>query len=272
VTTTERPDLGAGHPARPLLSALLCDADGCLFPSEDPAYVASAEVTNALLDELGVGRRYSPVELRRDHTGRNFRATAPLLAAENGVELPEAVLERWVAIEADAVTRHLALELRPDPEVGEPLRLLAAAYPLAVVSSSAAGRVDACLRATDLAHLVAPGRLFSAEDSLPVPVSKPDPAIYALAGERMGVTGPQALAIEDSEVGVRSAVAAGFPVVGLLHFVPDDLVSEQAALLRAAGADAVARTWHDLAADLLGGWKPQVATLSDAAARAARRG
>jgi hypothetical protein len=34
------------------LTALLCDADGNLFPSEEPAFVASAEVTNRFLAEL----------------------------------------------------------------------------------------------------------------------------------------------------------------------------------------------------------------------------
>ena len=39
---------------------LLCDADGCLFPSEEPAFVASAKVTNDLLADLGVEKRFLP--------------------------------------------------------------------------------------------------------------------------------------------------------------------------------------------------------------------
>ena len=39
---------------------LLCDADGNLFPSEEPAFEASAEVTNAFLASLGIDRRYTP--------------------------------------------------------------------------------------------------------------------------------------------------------------------------------------------------------------------
>lgn len=233
--------------------ALLCDADGCLFPSEVPAFAASTEVTNALLEELGVARRYSALELQRDHTGRNFRATAPLLCAENGIDLAPAVLERWVDKEKVAVTRHLARELRPDPQVARALRSLAAVFPLAVVSSSATGRVAACLAATALSSFFDEDRLFSAEDSLARPVSKPDPAIYLLAGARMGVAGPAALAIEDSEVGVRSAVAAGFSVVGLVHFAPADDADQQAAKLLAAGALGVAGTWNDLVEWLLVG-------------------
>ena len=41
------------------LAALLCDADGNLFPSEEPAFVASAGVTNRYLAALGSERRFS---------------------------------------------------------------------------------------------------------------------------------------------------------------------------------------------------------------------
>jgi beta-phosphoglucomutase-like phosphatase (HAD superfamily) len=231
---------------------LLCDADGCLFNSEEPAYAASVDVVNALLEEVGVQRRYTADELRRDYTGRNFRATVPLLCSDNGVDLPAETLARWTAIEADTVTRHLAGVLVEDPEVTRAVRLLAEAFPIAVVSSSASKRVDSCLAATGLSSFVQDGRLFSAEDSLPRPLSKPDPAIYRLAGATMGVTGPEALAIEDSEVGVRAAVAAGFPVVGLLHFAPADEADQLAARLREAGATRIATTWADLLAQLTG--------------------
>jgi beta-phosphoglucomutase-like phosphatase (HAD superfamily) len=233
--------------------ALLLDADGCLFPSEKAAYVASTDVMNALLAQLGVRRRYTAEELEREHTGRNFRAAAPLVCAENGVQLRPAVLERWVATEKEVVTRHLAEHLLPDPEVTRPLRLLADAYPLAVVSSSAAARVSACLRATGLSTLLPEERIYSAEDSLVTPVSKPDPAIYRVAAARMGVAGADALAVEDSEVGVRSAVAAGIPVLGLLQFTTPDEAGCQAARLRSAGAAAIFETWDDLAAGVLAG-------------------
>ena len=72
--------------------ALLCDADGCLFPSEEPAFVASAEVTNRLLSELGIERRFAAEELKAYAVGRNFRATALDLAAQHGVDLDAAEL------------------------------------------------------------------------------------------------------------------------------------------------------------------------------------
>jgi beta-phosphoglucomutase-like phosphatase (HAD superfamily) len=225
---------------------LLCDADGCLFPSEEPAFVASAEVTTRLLAELGIACRFAPAELKALAVGRNFRATALDLAARHGATLTEAELEPWVAEERRAVIAHLRDVLRPDPRVLEPLARLAERFDLAVVSSSALERLDACFEATGLAELLPPALRFSAEDSLPAPTSKPDPAIYALAGERLGVSGDEALAVEDAPSGALSAVAAGFPTLGNLLFVPEEERPGRAQALRDAGVDAIVESWWEV--------------------------
>jgi HAD superfamily hydrolase (TIGR01509 family) len=231
--------------------ALLVDADGCLFPAQDPVHGASMQAVNALLAEVGVARRYTASELRRDQAGHDFRSVAPLLAAENGVELEPGVLERWVGIEREAVTRRLARSLRPDHEVESSLRRLADEMSVAVVTSGSPSRVRACLRATGLSDLVPPDRLFGAEDSPSYPADEPDPAVHRRAGEQLAVTGREALAVEDSEAGVRSAVAAGFPVLGLVRFVPAAEAPARARALRAAGAAEVVDTWSALVALLL---------------------
>lgn len=226
---------------------LLLDADGNLFPSEEPAFEASTVVTNRLLERLGSGQRFTADELRRVAVGRNFRSIAVALAAEAGVAL-DAELERWVAEEREAVVAHLAEVLAPDARVLEPIGRLAGDHELAVVSSSALARLDTCFEATGLAALLPAAVRFSAEDSLPEPTSKPDPAVYALAGRRLGVAGDEALAVEDAASGVRSAVAAGFPVVGNLLFVAPDEREERAAALTDAGALALVGSWRELEA------------------------
>ena len=225
---------------------LLCDADGCLFPSEEPAFVASTGVTNGLLADLGIDRRFSPAELQAYAVGRNFRATALELAAAHGAALAAAELERWVEAERQAVIAHLARVLRPDRAVIEPLTRLRSRFALAVVSSSALARLAACFTATGLDHLFPPAVRFSAEDSLSVPTSKPDPAVYAFAGAQLGVSGDAALAIEDSVTGARSAVAAGFPTVGNLTFVPEGERADRAQALEAAGVATLVESWSDL--------------------------
>ncbi len=226
---------------------LLCDADGNLFPSEEPAFDASAEVTNAFLASLGIDRRYTATELRTAATGMNFRTTARTLAAQAGVADADIDVEPWVAEERRAVTEHLARTLRPHPPTQAALGTLAAQLTLAVVSSSALARLAACFTATGLDELLPADRRYSAEDSLPTPTSKPDPAVYSHACVQLGIPPEQGLAVEDAVAGVRSAVAAGCPVVGNLLFVLPEERDERAAALLAAGALTVVSSWQELA-------------------------
>ncbi|WP_205697639.1 HAD family phosphatase [Conexibacter sp. SYSU D00693] len=228
--------------------ALLLDADGNLFPSEEPAFVASTEVTNRFLEAHGVQRRYEPEELRLATTGKNFRTTAVDLLAEAGMadRLSAEALERWVAEERRAVSIYLGEVLRPDPAVLEPLTRLAAGHTLAAVSSSATPRLAACFAATGLDELLPPEVRFSAEDSLPVPTSKPDPAVYLHALERLGLDAAQALAVEDSVPGAQSAVAAGIPTIGNLCFVQLPERDERRVALLEAGVATVVTSWDEV--------------------------
>jgi beta-phosphoglucomutase-like phosphatase (HAD superfamily) len=255
-----------------LITTLLCDADDNLFPSERPAFAASVEVTNRFLARFGVTAPLSAEDLRKQAVGKNFRSTAIDLAvlcevpvdqtlargrpaavaapgsdAASGRALCADELEQWVRQERERVTAHLATTLKPDPEVLAPLEALASRYALAAVSSSAAKRLDACFAATGLDSLIPAALRFSAEDSLPVPTSKPDPAVYLHAGQVMDVDADQGLAIEDSVAGVTSAVAAGYVTVGNVMFVPTDERDCRRVELIDAGAAAITDSWRALA-------------------------
>lgn len=255
---------------------VLCDADGNLFPSEEPAFVASVQVTNAFLAEYGVSRRYEAEELRLATTGMNFRTTIVALALQHGMsvapelmgELPvltaagqgeraglvltAEVVDRWVAREQRAVTDYLPTVLEPDPDVLAPLAQLAARYGVAAVSSSADARIAACFEATGMAEHFPPERRFSAEDSLPRPTSKPDPAIYAFAASALGIHPDEGLAVEDSVAGATSAVAAGCPTIGNLQFVQAAERADRRAALVRLGVDAIVTSWAEIV-DLLPG-------------------
>ena len=241
-------------PTRPLdlvaVTTLLCDADGTLFPSEEPAYAASADVTNRFLAGLGAQRSFAPDELQRLTNGKNFRGSATELAAAQGHDLTRADLDHWVSEEKDVVTAHLRDVLRPDAGVRKPLERLAHRFTVAAVTSSACSRLSACLEVTGLDHLFPIERRFSAEDSLPEPTSKPDPAVYLHAGRTLGVGPVHAVAVEDSVNGARSAVAAGYPTIGILQFVPEVDRPARADALRAAGAAVVVESWADVEAVL----------------------
>jgi beta-phosphoglucomutase-like phosphatase (HAD superfamily) len=229
-----------------MTEVLLCDADGCLFPSEEPAFDASAGVTNRFLAAIGAKASFTAEELRLATTGRNFRTTARALAAEEGKAVAPGELERWVEAERREVTAHLGEVLGPDRRVIEPLERLAARHALAVVSSSAMPRIEACLHATGLDGLFPPACRFSAESSLPVPASKPDPAVYVFAMRRLEVSPRQAVAVEDSVPGALAAVDAGCRTIGNVMFVPPAERAERAAALECAGVVEVISSWEEL--------------------------
>lgn len=255
------------------VTTILCDADGNLFPSEEPAFVASAEVTNRFLAEHGVERRYGAEELRLATTGLNFRATAVALALAHGVPVqPELVpagtqlsstpdpqrpiltvpsLQRWVDTEKAAVIDYLRTALSVDPEVLEPLTVLSRRYGVAAVSSSADDRIAACFEVTGMADFFPPERRFSAEDSLPRPTSKPDPTIYRFAGEQLGLAVEQGLAVEDSIPGATSAVAAGFATIANLQFVAENERAARRQALQDIGVVAIVHSWREIV-ELLG--------------------
>src|SRR5690606_2943017 len=116
-------------------------------------------------------------------------------------------LDEWVAVERDVVTAQLRTVLTPDPAATGPLARLAEQVDLAIVSSSAAERVRACLQVTGLSTFFGPDRIFSSETSLPRPTGTQDPAVHAFACAELGVDPRNTIAVEDSVNGVRSAAA-----------------------------------------------------------------
>jgi HAD superfamily hydrolase (TIGR01509 family) len=228
--------------------AVLCDADGTLFPSEEPAFEASASVTQAFADRFGLHGDFSAERLRLTTTGKNFRTTAGSLLRGAGVVAEQAEFDRWVDREKAEVTEHLARTLKPQPDVLAALRALSDGRCLAAVSSSALTRLAACFTATGLDALIPPDRRFSAEDSLPVPTGKPDPAVYEFALRRLDVDADQAVAIEDSPSGASSAVAAGIATIGFVAYVPKDERHERIADLRDTGVAVIAESWAQVAA------------------------
>jgi HAD superfamily hydrolase (TIGR01509 family) len=244
--------------ANPLLdldrvSAVLCDADGTLFPSEAPPYAASAVVTRAFAEHYRLDGDFSPAQLMRTGIGRNFRSLSRDLLAAAEIQADPEDLNRWIARERVAVTAHLAEVLRPRGDVRRVTEHLSRRYQRAVVSASASPRLLACLRATGLDRTFPPQVVFSAEDSMAHPVGKPDPAIYRHALQALDLDAAGAIAVEDSATGVRSAVGAGIRVIGLVQFVPTDERERRVAELHEAGASAMVRTWTQLSDVLLSG-------------------
>lgn len=143
-------------------------------------------------------------------------------------------IQALAAAKTAAARRRLA-EINPIAgDCGSVLRSLAATYRLGLASSASDGTIDQFL---DLNRLR--GYFASIVYGSQVPSAKPDPAIYLTACERLDVEPQQALIVEDAVSGVQAGKSAGARVVGIAP-------AQGAAMLRAAGADAVIPRLADL--------------------------
>jgi HAD superfamily hydrolase (TIGR01509 family) len=182
-------------------SAVVFDMDGVLLDSE-PLHHG---VLNELLarDNLILDRP----EYER-FIGWTTEAMFEALIAKYG--LSRSVAE-YSARYADLVLRVLHEPLDPAPGVITLVqRLRELEMGLAVASSSQRAWIEVTLHSLGLAAMF--DTVVSADD---VERGKPDPAIYVLAAQRLGVAPRRCLAIEDSPSGVRSARDAGMTVLGV---------------------------------------------------------
>ncbi|MEO0869584.1 MAG: HAD-IA family hydrolase [Cyanobacteria bacterium J06642_11] len=63
-----------------------------------------------------------------------------------------------------------------------------------------------------------------------LPKGKPDPLPYQTALNRLAITAAEALVFEDSPTGVRAAVAAGIPTIGITSSHSHDVLTRLGAI------------------------------------------
>ncbi len=187
-----------------MFSAAVFDMDGLLIDSER----AIMNAWIAVAQEQGIA--LLPTDYVRI-IGRSLRECHTMLADMLGGDA--AFREVHPRVKA-RLTQPLAEPLFPlKSGVSELLASLArAGIPCAVASSSARQEIESRL------HCVGVLPFFQAiAGGDEVTRGKPDPAVYRLAAERLGASAERCLAFEDSENGIRAAVAAGMAVIA----VPD---------------------------------------------------
>ena len=123
------------------------------------------------------------------------------------------------------------------PGVGALVEALAAAgIRQAIGSSAPRNNIDLILQLTHVAGQI--GAIVSMEDTRR---GKPNPEVFLLAAERLGVAPARCVVIEDAPVGVQAAKAGGMRAVAVTcagHHPPETL--------RAAGADLVVPTLESI--------------------------
>lgn len=195
-------------------AAVIFDMDGLLLDTEPLAARAWTDAAEALRVEFDVALALAMV-------GRNFGDCAAMVRARYGADYPvDALLDRWHAT-YDAIVERDGLRLKPG--VLELIDWLEEnAIPRAVATSTR--RERARTKLGDAALLPRFRDIVGGDE---VAFGKPAPDIYVEAARRLGVAAVECLALEDSEPGIRAALAAGMSTIMVpdLHAPPDDLVA-----------------------------------------------
>lgn len=234
------------------ITTLLFDCDNTLVLSEELAFEACADLINQICEGRQLEARFTGESLIKEFVGQNFRGMLTSLQKLYAIEISPEDLEKYVRMEEDAVIAKLKAALKPCVGVDEQLAKLAASgkYQLSVVSSSALRRVRASIEKVGQDKYFPGDVVFSAATSLEKPTSKPDPAIYLHAMQKLGKKPEECVAIEDSKSGTTSAARAGIKTIGYVGPYADDKKAEMEAVLTEAGAVVVMRDWAEFPAAL----------------------
>ncbi|MHB1242359.1 MAG: HAD family hydrolase [Gaiellaceae bacterium] len=190
-----------------MIDAVVFDLDGVIADTEQ----VWDEVRERLARERG-GRWHERAQA--DMMGMSSPEWSAYMHDELGLaETPEEI--------NDEVVRRMLARYRDGVPLLEgavgAVERLAAAFPLAVASSSNRPLIEAVLDAAGIAE-----RFAATVSSEEVARGKPAPDVYLEAARRLGVAPERCAAVEDSANGIRSAHAAGMRVLALpnAHYQP----------------------------------------------------
>jgi HAD superfamily hydrolase (TIGR01509 family) len=185
------------------IRAVAFDLDGLMFNTEDLYEIVG--------DELMRRRGLTMTdELRRGMMGRRPPEALRHLVERTGLSDP---VERLQSESKEIFRSLFDGRLRPMPGLFELLDLLERmGLPKGVATSSPRGLLEELLGRFELGPRFA--ATVAAED---VARGKPEPDVYLLAAERLGVRPAELLVLEDSEAGTRAGAAAGARVVSVPH-------------------------------------------------------
>lgn len=195
------------------LQAVVFDFDGVIVDTERIHYAA----LNQVLSDLGLDLTWA--DYVQTYIGFDDRGVFQTRFREVGRALAPEELARLVQAKAGQFHRLVSEETpTPFPGVVALIRSLSGCLPLALCSGALRSDIDPIFQALDLHGVF--DLMVTADD---VPVSKPHPACYRLAMERLGarygrtLEPAQSLAIEDTPAGITAARGAGLRVLALTN-------------------------------------------------------
>ncbi|KAK4191425.1 putative phosphatase [Podospora australis] len=230
------------------ITTILLDCDNTLVLSEDLAFEGCADLINEISASKNVDlpQPFTGESLIVEFVGQNFRGMMTSLQQRYKFSMTDEELDDYVRREEDVVIAKLKEKLVPCVGVDAVLEKLAKEnkYKLAVVSSSALRRVKASIEKVGQDKYFGED-VYSAATSLPKPTSKPDPAIYLWAMEKMGKKPEECVAVEDSKSGTLSGTRAGINVIGYVGPYKAEEREKMEKVLKDAGAVVIMRDWSE---------------------------
>lgn len=213
------------------LRGFIFDMDGVLVDS----HAAHRKAWRTFFQTLGLQLPEAELDFIRDGRKRED-ILRHFLGDLTAVEIDE------LGRRKDCIFRQVQLEISPVPGVVAMVReLYARGAALALATCASRSRALSTLTGLDLLQCFRV--VVTAED---VVLGKPDPGVYRLASERLGLDRRSLLAFEDAISGVRAAVAADLVCIGVArHETPKNLC--------AAGAFEVLQDFEAVSADHLEG-------------------
>ncbi|WP_062219719.1 HAD family hydrolase [Aureimonas sp. D3] len=211
---------------------IIFDCDGVLVDSE----ILARRAMQSVFRQAGID---VTAEMVNSFVGMKFHDILDGIEARTGQRISEDYHPRFWQETKALFTEHL----RPVPGVVEFLD--ASSLPRCVASSSDHERIRHSLFVTGLASYFAADAIFSSHD---VSRGKPEPDLVLHAAARMGADPARCLVIEDSRFGIMGAKAAGMAAYGFLGGA--HLLANSGEALHETGADFVARTYEEIAAEM----------------------
>jgi beta-phosphoglucomutase-like phosphatase (HAD superfamily) len=193
-------------------SLVIFDCDGVLVDSER----VTVEIEARYLAEIGWPLSHADIVER--FLGRTEDVMVEAIEDHLGRPVPAEWRRRWLADTEAALDN----SLEAVPGVRDAIdALVHAGYGICVGSSGRPEKIARNLTTTGLLALFdvdgaagpigRPHAIFSAVE---VARGKPDPDLFLLAAQTMGVQPPACVVVEDSRYGVTAALAAGMRVIG----------------------------------------------------------
>lgn len=210
-----------------ILKAVIFDFDGVIVDTE-PLHYRAFQV---ILEPLGLG--YSWEQYASHYMGFDDRDAFKEAFRAGGKNLLQSDLDELVNKKAALFQDVVAKGVNAYPGVIELIKSLSSEFPIAICSGALLTDIQPILLQLGVDKFFS--AIVSADE---VPVSKPDPASYRRAVEKLAAIYPSAeivpsscVAIEDTPAGIASACAAGIRVIAVTNSYPAEVLVNAARIV-----------------------------------------